>query len=114
MRSLLTKSGLLAGVLVIIAGGSARAATMDVKVPFPFVVRGETLPAGEYWIEDDGAVVLIRGEHGNRAAIFMLSTPASGQDPAGDSPSLTFTRYETQYRLTDIWSSRSVGLEVQR
>src|SRR5690349_20460097 len=114
MTSVMKTAGLLAAALVIGVAGSARAATMDVKVPFSFVVRGQTLPAGEYHVENDGAVLIIRGENGTRAAMFALSTPASGQDPAGDAPSLTFTRYETTYRLADVWASHSVGLEVHQ
>jgi len=54
----------------------------------------------------------LRGEKGNTAAMFVLANPAGGRDPAGDKSVLIFTRYETQYRLTDIWESGSQGLEI--
>jgi hypothetical protein len=114
MRSITKRAGLLAAAFVVCLGGSARAATIEVKVPFPFLVHGQTLPAGEYRVEIDGAVVLFRGEKGNRASMFVMTTAAGGQDPAGDKPALSFTRYETQYRLADIWESGSQGLEVAR
>lgn len=114
MRSITTKAGLLAAAFVVCFGGSARAAAIEVKVPFPFLVHGKTLPAGEYRVENDGAVVRFRGEKGNRASLFVMTTPAGGHDPAGDKPTLSFTRDETQYRLADIWESGSQGLAVGR
>ena len=114
MKSITKRAGLLAAAFVVCLGGSARAATIEVKVPFPFLVHGKTLPAGEYRVENNGAVVLFRGEKGNRASMFVMTTPAGGHDTAGDKPALRFTRYETQYRLSDIWESGSQGLEVGR
>ena len=43
---------------------------------------------------------------------FVVTHPASGHDPAGDTPVLMFTRHETQYRLKDIWESRTEGREI--
>ena len=97
MKSIIKRSGLLAAAFVVCIGGSAGAATIEVQVPFPFLVHGTTLPAGEYLVENDGAVVLLRGEKGNKAAIFVMTTPAGGHDPAGDKPALSFTRHESQY-----------------
>ena len=105
---------MLAAAFVVCVGGSARAATIEVKVPFPFLVHGQTLPAGEYRVENEGKVVLFRGEKGNTASMFVMTTPAGGHDPAGDKPALSFTRHETQYRLADIWESGSQGFEVGR
>jgi hypothetical protein len=112
VKSIIRKAGILAAVLVVCAGAKARAATIDVKVPFPFMVQGKTLPAGEYRLENDGAVVMIRSTKGNSAGLFVMTRPADGRDPAGDRPSLIFTRHETQYRLTDIWESDSQGLAI--
>ena len=50
MRSLI-KAGLLAGAFVLACTGSARASTMEVKVPFAFTVQGHTMPAGQYLAE---------------------------------------------------------------
>jgi len=113
MKSIIVKSGLLAAVLVVGATGVARADTMDVKVPFPFVVHGQTLPAGDYRVEIEGPVVLLRGEHHNKTTIIFTTMPAAGQDPAGDTPVLTFRRGETEYRLADIWESGSMGGTVR-
>lgn len=110
-RILVTAFGALACVAA--TAGTARAADMiEVKVPFPFVVRGQSFPAGNYTIEREGSalsVLLIRGEKGNKTAAFVSTQPAEGRDPAGDTPSLTFTRHENQYRLSEVWESGSEG-----
>src|SRR5262245_7006393 len=108
MRSVVKLSAMttvVAGLLVGVSS-AARAATVEVNVPFPFIVQGQTLPAGQYRIEREGAdLVVIRGEKGNKTDVFALTVPAAGQDPVGDQPVLTFTRHETQYRLADVWDS---------
>ena len=115
MKSTMTKAALLAAALVVCAAGSARAATFEVKVPFAFRVEGKTLPAGQYRVESEGTLVLLRGEKGNREAVVWATTmPAVGHDPAGNKPALTFSRYEATYQLADIWESGSQGLEVRR
>jgi len=114
MRSIVTTAGLLAAALFTVAG-SAQASTIDVKVPFPFVVHGQTLPAGAYRVERDDAdpsVVLIRSEKDKAATTVVLTSPAIGHDPAGDKPALTFTRVQNQYRLHDIWNSGTQGVEI--
>jgi len=101
--------------VLVLAGGSAGAAILHVKVPFPFVVEDRTLPAGEYTVQSVGAdpsKLLIRGEKGTTAKAVVLTMPVAGHDPAGEKPALTFTRYETQYRLTDVWESRSRGRAI--
>jgi hypothetical protein len=113
MKPIIVKSGLIAAVLVAGTAGVARAETLDVKVPFPFVVHGQTLPAGDYRVETEGPVVLLRGEHGNKTNVIFTIVPADGQDPAGDAPVLIFRRGETQYRLADIWESASRGGTVR-
>jgi len=113
MLSILKRSAVLASAFLVFNGVSARAATVEVKVAFPFVVHGQTLPAGRYVVEDEGSNgVLIRGEKGNHADMFVLTIPAVGKDPAGEKPALTFTRHETQYRLSSIWESGTDGRAI--
>jgi hypothetical protein len=114
MRSVVKTSCLLAVGLLVFAS-MAEAGEVNVKVPFPFLVHGQVLPAGHYHVESDAldpSVIYIRGEEGTRAAAVVLTIPAAGHDPAGEKPALMFTRHETQYRLTDIWESQSDGHEI--
>ncbi|MCM3879274.1 MAG: hypothetical protein ND807_04110 [Vicinamibacterales bacterium] len=117
MKSIMKTSCLLAGGFLVFGVGTARADELDVKVPFAFVVNGRTLPAGQYRFESDAtdpSVILIHGDKGVKAAIFVVTQPATGHDPAGDTPVLTFTHHETEYRLTDIWESGTEGREIAR
>ena len=88
-----TKVMVFAAGLVMLAAGTASAAAVEVKVPFPFVVQGQTMPAGQYRVESettDPSILLIRGENGTKAEMFVVTRTAAGHDPAGDTPSLTF------------------------
>jgi hypothetical protein len=115
MQSILTRSALGIAAFLLLGVGTVSASASDVlevKVPFPFVVRGQTFPAGHYRVERDdmaSSVMLIRGENGTRAATFVETIPAAGHDPAGSTPALLFRRHENQYRLADIWESGQEG-----
>jgi len=118
MRSILRIAALAAGPIVLCAAGAARADTsimLEAKVPFAFVVNGQSFPAGTYAVQRDdtsSSVLLIRGEHGTHASAFVTTSPDGGHDPAGARPILTFTRHENQYRLSSIWQSASEGWDV--
>ena len=116
MLRLIKRTAIVAGVFLgLFATPSWAMDTLDVKIPFPFVVHGRTLPSGEYSIQPvsiGSAVLLIRGQKGTKEGVMVLTTPASGHDPAGDKPSLTFKRYENQYRLATIWDSPASGVAV--
>jgi hypothetical protein len=62
MRTKLLKVGVLTAACLVLAAGSARAATLEVNVPFPFVVQGKTMPAGHYRLTDDDGLLRLRGE----------------------------------------------------
>lgn len=106
------------GLVGLLIGASANATTVtEAKVPFPFSVRGQVLPAGQYRIERDTvspSVVTIRGEHGVRASAMTLSTQANGQDPAGNKQALVFKRDETGYRLASVWDDTFSGREIPK
>src|SRR5262245_48015707 len=106
----LVRTSLLAAAIIVLASGVARASTFEVKVPFPFLIHGQSMPAGQYVVKDDGGVVLFNGEKGTHATVVFMTTPLSGHAPAGSSPALTFRHDEqNQYRLTDIWESATQG-----
>lgn len=117
MWSGMKKSVLFAGVFLGLASGTARASSLgvlEVKVPFPFVVNGQTLPAGQYMVrrdDIDSSVLLIRGENGNPAVAFVTTMTAAGRDPL-KTPALSFTVHDKQYWLSNIWESRRDGQSV--
>jgi hypothetical protein len=117
MRSIVRKSAMLAGAFLLVAGATAQASegyTFEITVPFPFVVTGQTFPAGQYMVEEqaNGSSLLLHGEKGNHAVTFLNTTPASRPEPAGTKPALTFTRDENHYRLSSVWESGSQGWSV--
>ena len=118
MQSMMRNAALVAGAILLCAGGTARASTtnvLDVSVPFPFVVNGKSFPAGKYMIQRDDAsssVLLIRGEGHNHTAAFVSTMVDGGHDPAGSRPALTFMRDENEYRLATVWESGSEGWDV--
>jgi len=106
-------AAVLTAAFLVLVAQTAQATTIEARVPFPFLVQGQTLPAGRYLVTDDGTgVVRIAGERGTRASLFAMTIPASGHDPAGNKPSLTFTRSETVYRLSSIWESGTAGRAI--
>ena len=110
MCSWLKTSVPLAAALIVLSAGAASAQDqLTVKVPFAFEVRGRMLPAGQYSVEQEGGVLIIRGEHGTRGNAAVLTIPAGGQDPSGNTPVLTFVRHENDYRLTGVWESKDRG-----
>jgi len=118
MKFIVKTTLLLAGALLALDVAAARAADfqdMTVTVPFPFVVHNKTMPAGKYLLQRDDSdmsLLLIRNESGARVASYVLTNSASGHDPSGDKPCLTFTRRGSQYKLSNVWDSTDEGISV--
>jgi hypothetical protein len=107
------KTAVVAAVVLLSSAVAAQAQTLDVKVPFAFLVGSTQMPAGTYRVVHDssmGSVVLIRGEHGAQA--FVQTTPLKGTSPASDAPALVFVPGERANRLTQIWDSAASGEEI--
>ena len=113
--SVLRKSLVFAAVLLGFCVSTAHAQGMIiVKVPFPFVAGQKTFPAGQYEIRgtDAGTVLAIKGMSDLSSFGFVITNSLSGYDPAGDQPSLVFTRNLNEYQLTQIWNSTSEGRQL--
>src|SRR5215510_1542723 len=112
-RSIVIGAGCLA-----VASGTAYAGytnVLEVKVPFSFVVNGQTLPAGQYSVmrEDDAsAVMILRGEHGNNASAILNTRPASDNGPGGNQPALEFKKVEKEYQLSNVWTPDGMARKV--
>jgi hypothetical protein len=93
---------LLASILLLMAAmASAQTHRVTVSVPFSFVAGHQTLPAGEYTIEQDrsqGSAIL---RSGKSSAIMLL---AAKSDRAFEEKSyVLFRRNGTHYFLAEIW-----------
>ena len=110
------KRAIVAVVVLLASAVAAQAETLEVKVPFAFMVGSTQMPAGTYRIDRDpsrsSSVLLIRGEHGNSAQAFVLTTPLKGGSPVRDEPALVFVPDERANRLTQVWGSPTAGQEV--
>jgi len=111
-----SRSSMFAVLFLGMFAASAHAQdVITVNVPFPFVVGSESFPAGRYQIEAaefGSSVIEIRGMDKHATAGFALTSAVGGQDPAGDKPTIVFTKSENAYRLSQIWESRGDGREV--
>jgi hypothetical protein len=102
--------------LATVAGRADASEVLKLNVPFSFVVHGTTMPAGHYLLERDDkdpSIILIHGDKENsHTGVFVLTNNASGHDPAGNKPAVTFNRYENQYQLSGVWESAGEGKTV--
>jgi hypothetical protein len=116
MNSMKTPLLLLAPMMLFATGSALAGPVVTVDVPFAFTVRDQVMPAGHYRVEraeEDPAVLIIKGEHGNHAMVITSSVVAGGEDPAGEQSALVFTRDEHGgYRLKDVWEDRYDGQEI--
>lgn len=107
------KRAVVAVVVLLSSAVAAQAQSLEVTVPFTFMVGSTQMPAGTYRVVHDssmGSIVLIRGAHGAQA--FVQTTPLKGTSPASDSAALVFVPGEGANRLTQIWDSASAGEEI--
>jgi hypothetical protein len=112
------KFGLLAVMMIVAAGVSAKAQTLEYRltanIPFDFSVADKKLPAGKYWInraqQSQGDTVLqVRSANGSSAGVVRLTIPVNTLHPM-TSASLIFNRYGNEYFLSEVWpKGGSVG-----
>ena len=112
------KFGLLAVMMIVAAGVSAKAQTLEYRltanIPFDFSVADKKLPAGKYWInraqQSQGDTVLqVRSANGSGAGVVRLTIPVNTLHPM-TSASLIFNRYGNEYFLSEVWpKGGSVG-----
>ena len=90
------------GLLVWISA-SAQTVNLKADVPFNFIIRGATLPAGEYTIKGmgDGSAIAVRGAS-PKANTIVLSQRCTSRDAAKQSK-LVFHRYGDRYFLSQVW-----------
>lgn len=92
----------------------AQAEQLRLNIPFDFVVKGKTLPAGHYTVKRmpglDNSVWAIEGAHDS--AMF-LTDPVESLRMA-HNPSVIFLKSGDQYSLLQIWGSEHMGRELLR
>jgi hypothetical protein len=102
---------LLGSILLLTAAmASAQNQRVSVKVPFSFVVGGQSLPAGDYTIElnRERNIVVLRSEDrfGQARATMaraMMTETSNKLTAAPDKSYAIFQRYGGHYFLAEIW-----------
>jgi hypothetical protein len=91
----------------VLAMGAAQALTPvqhTVKVPFAFIVSGETMPSGTYVVTKQEDVVTLTNTQTRRKAMTMAGIRERN---ASQRNELVFRCAESQCALAEIWTSSS-------
>jgi hypothetical protein len=76
-------------------------------IPFPFVVNGQTLPAGHYIVSRVGDSSL--RIQGSAHQGMFVSTNSSQRSASDNSCKLVFHRYGDSYFLSQVWGAGNAG-----
>jgi hypothetical protein len=94
-------------LLAIDGATRARAQVVDTivaDVPFGFVIRDQTLPAGSYTIkrlDSQPGVMELRDADGDRVMLFLTGSAQAAKEP--NQTELIFDRFGDQYFLAEIF-----------
>jgi hypothetical protein len=111
MKTLLASLGLFG--LMVGAAAAGEAASIKAKVPFDFKIGSRTIPAGEYYLSNDGpAGVLSLRSLDNDVHIKFLSDRVYKENVTRE-PKLVFNTYGGQYYLGEVWmAGKAAGSSV--
>jgi hypothetical protein len=113
MKTNLLRTSLLAVVAAAAVYGQS-SETLKFNVPFDFIVGSQTLPAGQYSVEQrytPDAVVIGSADHKQGAIVIgaPLQSPMTQQDRK-----LVFHRYGNTYFLTEVWGTGNYGRQIPK
>jgi hypothetical protein len=86
------------------AGLRAQTLDMRAQIPFNFYAGDKSMPAGEYFIHEEGAVVFLRTLDDASLSRILITVGAAGRNSSHESK-LVFNRYGSEYFLSTIWDS---------
>jgi hypothetical protein len=114
-KRLMVKVWTVIGTALMVLGGAASArADQEVvaRVPFDFIAGGVRLPAGKYFVAQQGQTSLISIESADRRHFaFVLMNPML-LDRAGSHSKLVFERVGPEHFLSQIVGDGKEGLEL--
>lgn len=110
--TMLAISGL---VLVLAAPLPAQTMLLKANIPFEFVTGTQTLPAGDYVIDEGAAqgAVRVRNQSTGDASV-VLSSSAEEWVRTNPGARLIFNRYGNQYFLSQVWDGHAAGREIPK
>ena len=93
---------------------AAQTQQMRLNIPFDFIVKGKTLPAGHYIAKRLGTIdESVWTLESDQAAAMFLTNPVESPK-VSHNPSLIFLKAGDQYSLLQIWDGQHFGREVLR
>lgn len=93
-------------IFAALACAGLRAQTVDMRaeIPFNFHAGDKSMPAGEYFIHEEGPVVFLRTLDEAKLSRALITVGAAGRNPSHETK-LVFNRYGSEYFLSTIWDS---------
>ncbi len=85
-------------------GLRAQTGNLIAAIPFDFHVGDRLMPAGEYSIRGEGALVFVRGADNGSSTLALLTNRTDDRSPTRGNR-LEFDRYGNEYFLTTVWNS---------
>ena len=95
----------LASMIVVPAQAQMAGSPMRVTIPFDFIVRGKTLPAGNYEIKrvnDESYQLLVVRNINDKREQVMFDTESVQPRTIPDNSEVVFHRYGDSYFLSEI------------
>src|SRR5262245_38266755 len=83
------------------------ASEVNCRVPFSFIVGGQTLPAGLYSVSTGQGHMTLRGLR--HSAVVL---PMSGREQANGQARLVFLKTGDRYDLTEVWAGDGTGSQL--
>ncbi len=99
----LSMAGLFAMLAVVPALGGPRNHKIEADIPFDFMVRDTTFPAGTYTVTQVTPGVLLVRSLDRRDSTMVATTSVETEGELQDQATLVFNRYADQYFLTQVW-----------
>jgi hypothetical protein len=120
MKKVLASVLVMGSLLILMVPRPTRAqlpgTPLRATIPFDFIIRGKTLPAGDYEIRrisDSPEGLQIIGKD-NKQHVMFETEPILSRDPANKSE-LVFHRYGNTYFLYELWTAGDeTGRELSR
>ncbi|MFN2514741.1 MAG: hypothetical protein ABR556_00880 [Pyrinomonadaceae bacterium] len=102
----------LALAAAVVSANGQSANRMVANIPFEFVVGGESMPSGEYSVNNattDGSAILIQSADAKNSAIRFTNAV---EEKARTNSRLVFHRYGQRYFLAEVWKGDSTGRQL--
>lgn len=93
---------------------AAQTEQLRLNIPFDFIVKGKTLPAGHYIVKRQGNIDdNVWAIESDQTTALFLTNPVESPKVA-HNPSVIFLKVGDQYSLLQIWGGQHFGRELQQ